>query len=85
MPYNIFNGPKGLRAGWRLLSYFALVFALGYVANKIAGVVSQGRQLDPGNTTDGIVYFSIVLCIISLAAWIMERIEGRALADYGLP
>ena len=81
MPYNIFNGPKGLRAGWRLLSYFAL----GYVANKIAGVVSQGRQLDPGNTTDGIVYFSIVLCIISLAAWIMERIEVRALADYGLP
>jgi membrane protease YdiL (CAAX protease family) len=82
---NILKGPDGLRAGWRLLIYAALVFALVYMANKAAQVLLQGRELDPGNATDGVAYFSVVSCIILLAAWIMGKIEGRTLADYGLP
>lgn len=83
--YNILKGPHGLRAGWRLLIYAALVFALGYVANQIADSLLHGRELDPGNATDGIAYFSVVTCLILLAAWIMGKLEGRSLAGYGLP
>jgi VWFA-related protein len=83
--YNVLKGRNGLRAGWRLLIYAALVFALGYLANKIADSLWHGQGLDPGNTADGIAYFSIVSCLILLAAWIMGKIEGRTLADYGFP
>jgi uncharacterized protein len=83
--YDILKGPNGLRAGWRLLIYALLVFVLGYMVNKIAYALLHGRELDPGNATDGIAYFSVVSCLILLAAWIMGKIEGRTLADYGLP
>jgi membrane protease YdiL (CAAX protease family) len=85
VPQNIFKGPNGLRAGWRLLIYGALVFALGYLANKIADAALHGWQPDPENVTNLIAYCFVVVCILLLAAWIMGRIEGRSLADYGLP
>ena len=43
MRHNIWKGPNGLRAGWRLLIYLALVFALGYVASKIVDLLSHGQ------------------------------------------
>jgi membrane protease YdiL (CAAX protease family) len=85
LAYDIFKGPKGLRAGWRLLIYAALVFALGYGANKIADAALHGRQPDSSSPTVGIVTFSVMLCVLFVAAWIMGKIEGRSLGDYGLP
>jgi membrane protease YdiL (CAAX protease family) len=85
VPRNIFNEPNGLRAGWRLLVYGVLLFALGYLANKIADVALRGWQPDPENVTNVIGYFFVLLCVLLLAAWIMARIEGRSLANYGLP
>jgi hypothetical protein len=82
---NIFNGSNALRAGRRLLTYGVLVFALGYFANKIAAAALQRWQPDPENVTNVIGYFAVVLCALLLAAWIMARMEGRSLADYGLP
>lgn len=85
MPHEIFKGPNGLRAGWRLLIYAALVFAFGYAASKIANAFLDGRQPDTSSPTVGIVTFSIALCVLLLAAWIMSRIEGRSIGDYGFP
>jgi uncharacterized protein len=83
--YNILKGPDGLRAGWRVLIYAALVFALGYVANQTADAMLHGRQPDQASPVVGIVMFSVALSALLLAAWIMSKIEGRSLADYGLP
>ena len=85
MRQNIFKGPDGLRAGWRLLIYAALVFAFGYAASKIADIFLHGRQPDASSPTVGIVTFSVGLCVLLLAAWIMSKIEGRRLGAYGLP
>lgn len=85
MPQNSFKGPDGLRAGWRLLIYAALVGAFGYGANKIADAASHGQEPDAGSPTVGIVTFAVMLCLLFLAAWIMARIEGRSVADYGFP
>src|SRR5271169_2575984 len=85
MPQNTFKGPNGLRAGWRLLIYGALVFAFGYGANRIADALLHGRQPDPSSPTVGIVTFLIALCVLMLAAWIMSKIEGRSVGDYGFP
>lgn len=85
MPYNIWKGPNGLRAGWRLLIYAALVFAIGYAASKIANATTHGHPPDDRSPAVGIVTFLVAACVILLASWIMSNIEGRSLAEYGLP
>jgi membrane protease YdiL (CAAX protease family) len=85
MSHNIFRTANGLRAGWRLLIYAALVFTFGYGASKIADAFLHGRQPDASSPTVGIVTFSITLCVLLVAAWIMSRIEGCSLDDYGFP
>jgi uncharacterized protein len=83
--YSILKGPIGLRAGWRLLIYAALVVGLGYLAGKIANYMLHGRKPDDSSPTVGIVTFLVAGCVLLLAAWIMGKIETRSLADYGLP
>ena len=83
--YAIIKGPNGIRAGWRLLIYAALLFVFNYAAIKISDAILHGQQPDPANPTVGIVTFLVPLCFLLLAAWIMSKIEGRNIADYGLP
>ncbi|MGD0426697.1 MAG: CPBP family intramembrane glutamic endopeptidase [Candidatus Acidiferrales bacterium] len=85
MPRDMFKGPSGLRAGWRLLIYVALVFAQGYGAIKIADAAMHGQEPDAGSPTVGIVTFAVMLCLLLVAAWIMSKIEGRGVGDYGFP
>jgi uncharacterized protein len=85
VPSNILMGPLGLRAGWRLSIYAALVFALGYVASKSADAMTHGRRPDSGSPVVGIITFLVAGSVLLLAAWIMGKIEGRDLAEYGLP
>jgi uncharacterized protein len=85
LAHNLFQGPDGLRAGWRLLIYATLVFAFGDAASKIADALLHGHQPDQASPTAGIVTFSVALWALLLAAWIMAKIEGGSVADYGLP
>jgi membrane protease YdiL (CAAX protease family) len=82
---SILKGPNGLRAGWRLLIFAAVLFALGYGANQIAGALLHGRELDTRSPFVGICYFGVASVLLLLASAIMARIEGRTVADYGLP
>lgn len=83
--YGILKGPNGLRAGWRLLIYAALLFALGYGAFKLAVRMLRGQTPDFGSPVFGLVYSLILFSIVLSASWIMARMEGRTLAIYGLP
>jgi CAAX protease family protein len=85
-----FFGPNGVRAGWRLLLFLALQM-------MAATVITVFRHLgpawlaSPGTTVSVLTpqYFLITETIAFaeyfIATWIMGRIEGRAIADYGLP
>lgn len=80
----VFLGPQGLRAGWRLLVFFALLvaarFAVVFPLSKIIG--SLGTDFSARKVIIGeMVAFSIVL----IATAIMGRFEHRSLANYGLP
>jgi uncharacterized protein len=79
--YGIWKGPNGLRAGWRLLIFVAVLVPLGY------GVDALMRLMHGDFSTPFGEVLSIDLLILPLliATWIMGRIEGRTLADYGLP
>jgi uncharacterized protein len=82
----IFIGPNGLRAGWRLLIFIALIMAMSAVARFILKRFFPAA-LDPVLLTPmRIIVPDLLVCsILSVAAWIMSQIEHRRPGQYGLP
>ncbi|MGH9535608.1 MAG: lysostaphin resistance A-like protein [Terriglobales bacterium] len=90
----IWQGPRGLRAGWRLLIYVVLlllidaILSLGAVAISAAAghplVAHGGRRLVPGL---GAIFFNDagLFAAAVLAALLLGRFEGRGLGAFGLP
>jgi membrane protease YdiL (CAAX protease family) len=73
-------GPSGLRAGWRLLVFFAIFFLLTRI---------RGAVIHRAGGLDGIALYvfnqatRFLFCLF--AAGLMARFEGRSIAEYGLP
>ena|SRR5579862_4378551 len=82
----IFIGPNGLRAGWRLLIFMAIVMAMSKVAQMIIKRFFPAA-LDPTQLTPMRIIAPDLLfcCILAVAAWAMSKIEGRRMGQYGLP
>jgi len=76
-----FYGPSGLRAGWRLLIFSAIVTALLKGENWTVQTYLPGLDEVPKFLVFEVTSFLTFL----LASWVMSRIEGRTIADYGLP
>src|SRR5580698_5465067 len=90
VPNTVFRGPNGIRAGWRVLIFFALMAACGGVLFVVVGalrMVLGGRvqfnasQLTPSGTllTEGLIFV-----LTALPALIMAKIERRKFGEYGL-
>ena len=77
----VFFGPSELRAGWRLCIFLSIVIALINATNLIFGWLLHGAD----QTTLFLVFQVINFLIFLFASWVMGRIEGRTIADYGLP
>lgn len=88
---NIFLGPNGIRAGWRLLIFLVIFIALGAIAQlsviRIPAIRAYMRSQPTGLITPGGQILTEGLTVLSLliAAFIMTKIEKRSFADYGLP
>ncbi len=82
----IFIGPNGLRAGWRLLIFIAIIMAMSAVARIIIKRFYPAA-LDPTQLTPmRIIAPDLLVCfILAVAAWIMSKMEGRRPGQYGLP
>ncbi len=87
----IFLGPNGLRAGWRLLIFTALVVALlgSFVLIRAGGV--QGFREAQKHATEltitPLLMFKgegMAFLLLCVAALIMGKIEHRKFSDYGL-
>jgi uncharacterized protein len=84
----LLEGRRGLRAGWRLLIFVAIVFALRFGISRILRLLHLVRPhpavVDFSAKTvfvqDGLAF----LCVL-LATLIMGAFEKRSLGDYGLP
>jgi membrane protease YdiL (CAAX protease family) len=79
--HRVFYGPLELRAGWRLFIFLAIVIALINASNLMVRRLVHGAD----DTTLFCVREVTDFLIFLLASWIMGRIEGRTIADYGLP
>jgi membrane protease YdiL (CAAX protease family) len=84
----IFLGPNGLRAGWRLLIFYAIVFVLFSILVAALRVLHIGGV---GVMQTVVTPFGIgsmeasILLFTGLAALIMAKIEHRKWRQYGLP
>ena len=83
-PANVFMNPRGIRAGWRLLIFLAIFFALW-----AASIFALSTVLRPAPDTFSPAFqffgeFSSFLAVF-VAAWIMSAIEQRPVGVYGLP
>jgi uncharacterized protein len=88
---NIFMGPNGIRAGWRLplflVFWFACVAAEQVTLKHIPGVNAWFKAQDPNVFTPPVAIFSegILLFALLVATALMTLIEKRRYADYYLP
>jgi len=83
----VFIGPRGLRAGWRLLIFLSMLVAMGAVARAIIirFLIPAGFDPAPFTPTRVAVPDAFFVSIIAVAAWVMSKIEGRGIGRYGLP
>jgi len=80
----VFIGPQGIRAGWRLLIFLALVAVLSGAAFLLQKTITHSFGTD-FSATNVIIGETFSFGIVLLATAIMSRFEHRRLADYGLP
>lgn len=80
----LFLNADGLRAGWRLLIYAAIVVAL-FLGLKTVSM--QFWKSTPGVFTYGSIFLSELIGFVSVfgAALAMSFVEHRAIGVYGLP
>ncbi len=86
MVAKVFVGPNGIRAGWRLLLFLGIIGAIYFATEWLAtyGTYGAAPEAQIDAVTIGIgegISFAVVFAI----SWMMARIEGRRIADYGLP
>ena len=82
----VFIGPNGIRAGWRLFIALAIFAALLFVIGAVIGLIEQGSpRIFRGITAIAVLTSEAITFVIYLiTSWIMSRIEGRRMRDYGL-
>jgi membrane protease YdiL (CAAX protease family) len=88
----IFVGPDGLRAGWRVLMFIALfaVLLAGFVLIRAGGPEALGEQYrNQGQVTITPLLMAgseaLSLLFLGIAALAMGKIEHRKFGEYGLP
>jgi CAAX protease family protein len=79
---NIFLGKDGLRAGWRLLLFFAFVIGTLYLERAVFSGLFRHVRLQIWLYLTG---ESELLLAVLVGTAIMSRIEGRNFGVYGLP
>ena len=83
----ILIGPHGPRAGWRLLIFSAILFALFTASAGLSRLVRHHRPARGEVLTPEVVLVGegFMFAVVLLAGAIMAKFERRTLGDYGLP
>ena len=77
----LFEGPNGIRALWRLILFLVILESSLYGEAWLVRRTMQGADKDVVWLVNELAVF--VFCLV--AAWIMAKLEGRSIAQYGLP
>lgn len=83
----VFIGPRGLRAGWRLLVFLTLALLVLLLAGAIIELVHPATGVPPRTLSEMVVLGGegpMLLAVLG-AALIMGKIERRSFSGFGLP
>jgi membrane protease YdiL (CAAX protease family) len=80
---NIFRGPNGLRALWRLLIFVGILASVRFPLNAILHRVFGHHPEFTAKTV--LIGESLAFALVVIATAIMGHFEKRTFADYGLP
>jgi len=78
----VFMGPNGLRAGWRLLIFIAMLIPLFTARARSSTLRCSGCTQKYSRPWEA---SPCLLVALFLASGITARIEGRSIADYVYP
>ena len=85
----VFFNERGLRAGWRLLIFVAILFVLQFVLGLVLKAVMRPANAPlptPSGISPTVALPEIVLFVfVAFASWLMSRMEKRDMGEYGLP
>ncbi|MGH9727611.1 MAG: lysostaphin resistance A-like protein [Candidatus Acidiferrales bacterium] len=86
----LFVGPRGIRAAWRWLIFIGIFFACAGVLILAAFVVHiihvPGTRPSQLFTASSVLVQEVILLLaMFVAAFVMSKIEGRPMGQYGLP
>jgi membrane protease YdiL (CAAX protease family) len=86
MLHRVFFGPDGLRAGWSLLIFVALMASLGFTVNFTLHKLGVRRPDPAAELTPlrGILGEGASFLLVLFVTWVMSKIERRSQAVYGL-
>jgi membrane protease YdiL (CAAX protease family) len=83
----IFIGEDGLRAGWSLLVFIALLAAIAFCVNTIGHKIHPPAPKTAKTGADtplfGLLAEGIAFLVVCLVTWIMSKIERRPNSVYG--
>jgi len=82
---SIFAGQNGLRAGWRLLIFLALLSVPAAVLLVIARASGSGAKQVTNSPFAVGADEAIIFLILCVVTWVMAKIEHRRWSEYGLP
>jgi uncharacterized protein len=80
----IFMGPNGIRAGWRLLMYIGIAVAIGFIIRLVRGH-HEHQEMNVDLPVPTMRFEWINFALFGFSAWIMSRIEKQPWGNYGLP
>jgi membrane protease YdiL (CAAX protease family) len=85
----VFFNERGLRAGWRLLIFAAMLIAAQAFVFGVLFLIRGGRNRPPQNAMLQperlLVAELLSFLLVVFVTWLMSRIERRAMGIYGLP
>jgi membrane protease YdiL (CAAX protease family) len=90
---DIFYGPNGLRAGWRILIFLIILVGIVVLINVVGHYVTRKLGHTPANPAQVTTLTPALVAVgetatfglILFVSWIMGRIERRRISHYGLP
>jgi len=84
-PYTVFMNQRGLRSGWRIVAYFLQILVLSLAVNFLLGSVLHLPKTAQPAMWQMFLQEGLSFVLVLLPAFVMSRLERRAVGEYGLP
>jgi len=81
----VFFNDRGLRSGWRVVTYLFQILVLKAIADAILDSVFHVPKTDTPSFWQMFMFEALGMAIVFLPALVMARLESRPVGDYGLP